>query len=154
MRKICLIPALIWLCISPARADFTAGLEAYDGGDYALAAVEWRGLAQRGDIDAQIALAGLFMQGLGVDRDPGRAVHWYRQAARQGAAVAQLNLGDLYARGLGVKRDLVRAYAWLELAARAGQIWARRRRDEIGRQLSAERMTAAMRLVEQPTSMR
>jgi TPR repeat protein len=154
MRMICLVTVLVWLGLSPARADFAAGLQAYDGGDYALAWAEWQAQAQAGDPDAQIALAGLFIQGLGVARDPAMAVHWYRRAAQQGAVMAQLNLGDLYARGLGVERDLVRAYAWLELAARKGQNWARRRRDEIAKRLTPERIAAALTLVDHPHAMR
>lgn len=153
MRMMLFVTALVWLGLSPARADFTAGLQAYDGGDYGQALAEWQALAQVGDPDAQTALAGLFIQGLGVARDPAMAVHWYRRAALQGAVMAQLNLGDLYARGLGVERDLVRAYAWLELAARARQGWARRRRDEIGKHLTPGRIAAALALADQPYAM-
>ncbi len=154
MRLIPTVIALVCLCLSPARADFAAGLQAYDGGDYAEALTEWQALAQAGDPDAQTALAGLFIEGLGVARNPAMAVHWYRRAAHQGAVMAQLNLGDLYARGLGVRRDLVVAYAWLEMAARTGQSWARRRRDEIGRRLTPEQLAAALALADQPGSMR
>ncbi|MDA1100137.1 MAG: tetratricopeptide repeat protein [Proteobacteria bacterium] len=153
MRTLYLIIALVWLKPSPARAEFAAGLQAYDGGDYTLALAEWRAAADAGDPDAQIALAELFIQGLGVARNPSMAVHWYRRAAHQGALIAQLNLGDLYARGPGVERDLVRAYAWLQMAARRGQKWALRRRDEIGRRLTAEQIAAALALTNAPHSM-
>jgi uncharacterized protein len=148
MRLIQLLITAAWLGLSPARADISAGLQAYDGGDYAQALAEWRTLAQAGDPDAQTALAGLFMDGLGVARDPAAAIYWYRRAAHQGAVMAQLNLGDLYARGLGVERDLVVAYAWLELAARTGQSWARRRRNEIGRRFTPAQIAAARALAD------
>ena len=152
MLKMFLITSLLCLAYVQARteprADFTAGLAAVDAGDYALSHSHWQALAQAGDPEAQIALAGLLSQGLGVAADPAKAAAWYRQAARQGAAMAQLNLGDLYARGRGVPRDLVKAYAWLELAARSGKAWARRRRDEIGRQLGSVRIVTARALAE------
>ena len=76
---------LAWLSPLPATADFTEGLAAYDGGDYAAAFAEWRPLAHNGHAAAQIALADLYMQGYGVPRNPAMAVHWYHQAADQGA---------------------------------------------------------------------
>lgn len=153
MRTVLIAAILLVFALRPAGADFADGLAAYDGGDYGQALAEWRVMAQAGDPDAQIALAGLFIQGLGVARDPVKAAQWYRRAARQGAALAQLNLGDLYARGVVVKRDLVRAYAWLELAARAGKSWARRRRDQVGNQLTAARIADAQALAERLRTM-
>lgn len=145
MRKCCLVTLLMLILLGPApvQADLAAGLAAYDAGDYALARAEWQPLAQAGDPEAQIALAGLYVQGLGLARDPAMAVYWYRQAACRGAVVAQLNLGDLYDRGLGVPRDQDKAYAWLALAARAGHRWAKQRRDGIGRELGDKRIAAA-----------
>jgi TPR repeat protein len=126
-----------------ARADFADGLSAFDGGDYATAFAEWQPLADAGNAEAQSALAGLYMNGLGVRQDLGEAAKWYERAARQGDAVAQLNLGDLYAKGRGVRRDLVEAHLWLGLAANQGREWATRRRDEIAGAMTAEQLGAA-----------
>ena len=52
-----------------ARADFAAGAEAYDGGDYAAAYKEWRALAERGDATAQTAIAGMYRYGEGRPPD-------------------------------------------------------------------------------------
>ncbi len=149
MRICCLLAALLSLTLGTARADFAVGLAAYDGGDYAAALGAWRPLARHGDADAQIALAGLYMQGYGVAQNPSLAAQWYRRAARQGAPLAQLNLGDLYARGLGVNRDLVTAYAWLYLAAGSGQVWAENRLSILRQQLSSERIREALTLAPQ-----
>ena len=154
MRITCLLAALLWLTLTPARADFTVGLSAYDGGDYGTAVQQWLPLAQAGDPDAQIALAGLYMQGFGVARDPAIAVQWYRRAAQQGAAMAQLNLGDLYRRGVGVMRDLVTAYAWLHLAAESGQPWAQKQRASLNSQLTQAQITTALTLAPRLSSMR
>ena len=116
---------------APSHADFAAGLEAYDAGDFETAAAEWRPLAEAGSAEAQVALADLYHNGLGVPADTAAAARWYRRAAAQGDAVAQLNLGDFYSRGRGVARDLAEAYAWLTLAAAQGRAWAERRRHDI-----------------------
>lgn len=144
-RPVLLAAAVIGaLCWSNAgRADFADGLRAFDGGDYALAFAEWQPLAEAGDAEAQAALAGLYMNGLGVRQDFGEAAKWYERAARQGDAVAQLNLGDLFAEGRGVQRNLVEAYVWLSLAARQGRSWAAERRDEISRDMTGPEMSAA-----------
>jgi hypothetical protein len=129
----------------PARADFWDGLAAYDAGDYAAAREEWRPLAESGDAEAQAALAGLFVQGLGVPFDSQRAARWFRRAADQGHTIAQLNLGDYYARGRGVPLDLAQAWFWLGLAARQGNRWAETRRDAIGKAMDGTALTMAKR---------
>lgn len=129
-------------------ASFTEGLRAYDAGDYGEAVKTWRRLAERGNGEAEAALAGLYAQGLGVRRDAAQAAHWYRRAARRGHGVAQMNLGDMLARGEGVKRDPVKAYVWLELAARQGKSWAARRRDQIAGAMTARERAEALKLIE------
>ena len=140
--------ALTLLWILTAQAGFEEGLEAFDGGDLATAVAEWRPLAEAGDPEAQVALAGLYLSGTGVARDPVEAARWYRLAAQRGDPVAQLNLGDLYARGLGVGRDLVQAYLWLSLSAAQGRRWPEARRAEIARLMSPGDIVRAEDLVE------
>lgn len=141
------VAAWLFLAHPAAAAEFAAGLAAYDAGDYQAAIAEWRPLAEAGDRDAQVALAGLYQDGLGVARNSGQAIAWYRQAAEAGHPVAQLNLGDLYARGAGVPANLVEAYVWLSLAARQGRDWAEDRAAAIaGRLDAAGRAAAAERL--------
>lgn len=132
---------------APLRADFQEGLAAYDAGDFAAAAEAWRPLAEAGDVEAQVALAGLYTSGLGVPTDPTEAARLYRAAAEQGDAVARLNLGDAYSRGAGVPRDPARAYVWLSLAAEQGRNWARNKRDEIAERLTAGQRAEAERLL-------
>ena len=133
----------IWLAATLALApevraeDFADGLSAYDAGDYAAAVAVWSDLARRGDAEAEAALAGLYLQGLGVAESAAQAAAWYRRAAKRGLMAAQMNLGDLYAAGRGVKRDLVEAYLWLGLAAAQGNSWSAGRRDEIAKAMSA-----------------
>lgn len=135
--------ACLALASAPARADFAAGLAAYDAGDYRTAFEEWRPLAEQGDTEAQVALAGLYRAGQGTRADLAEAIRWYRRAAEAGDPVAQLNLGDLYSRGAGVPRDLVRAYVWLSLAAAQGRLWPERRRREIAREMTPAQVAEA-----------
>ena len=113
------------LLLTPlALADFQAGVEAYDGGDVPAALAEWRTAARAGDLDAQVALADLYAQGIGLPKDLSAAAYWYRRAALQGHPVAQLNLGELYRRGEGLPQRPVQAYLWFTLAAEGGSVWA------------------------------
>ena len=51
--------ALLLAAAAPAaRADFAEGLAAFDAGDYRGALEAWQPLAEAGDAEAQIALAG------------------------------------------------------------------------------------------------
>ncbi|MCG8442839.1 MAG: caspase family protein, partial [Caulobacterales bacterium] len=78
---------LIWLPVAqsgdPQAQHYLGELAekgAFGGPDYARAA-EWYGKAADQDFAAsQIALANLYEQGLGVERDEGLAVSWYQRA--------------------------------------------------------------------------
>jgi len=129
--------------------SFIDGLAAYDAGRYAETARIWGELAEEGDVMAQLGLAGLYRQGLGVPRDLAEAARLYRQAARQGNDDAQINLARLYAEGAGVPHDPVRAYKWFGLAAAKGRDWAKARQDELAEQMTPEQIAKAERLIEQ-----
>ncbi len=143
-----LAAALLAAGAPPSHADFAEGLAALDAGDFEDALEAWRPLAEAGDAEAQVALAGLYRDGLGLRADLAEAVQWYRRAAEQGEAVAQLNLGDLYSRGEGLPRDLVQAYLWLSLSAAQGRRWPDLRRKEIAAVMTAAELAEAERLVE------
>lgn len=128
----------------PALADFAEGLEAYDAGDLGAAYAEWLPLAECGDLQAQVALAGILETGgTGLARDLAAAARWYRRAAERGDAVGQMNLGEMYAQGWGLTRDRVRALAWFSLAAAQGRQWAAERRDALLSDLTTAQREAA-----------
>ena len=55
------------VCLAvPAWADYTAGEDAYNRGDFATALREWRPLAEQGDALAQYNLRVLYRKGRGV----------------------------------------------------------------------------------------
>ena len=92
MRRI--VPAVLLLAASSSVvADFSAGVEAYLRGDYAVALREFRPPAEQGEAAAQFALGLMYDNGRGVPEDDRQAVLWYRKAAEQGDARAQFNLG-------------------------------------------------------------
>ncbi|MFQ5984322.1 MAG: tetratricopeptide repeat protein [Alphaproteobacteria bacterium] len=146
MKRFALAAALVIGLISPAWADFAAGVEAYDGGDYATALSEWRPLAEQGDAEAQIALANMYLFGVGVRQDYREAAKWYRRAAEQGEVIAQINLGELYATGRGVAKDDVLAYMWFSLAAADGHPYAEVARDELAPRMTPDQVARAEEL--------
>ncbi|MFB3076774.1 MAG: SEL1-like repeat protein, partial [Lysobacterales bacterium] len=106
------------------QADFRAGLDAYNQGDYATALKEWQPLAEQGDAAAQFNLGGMYSLGQGVPQDDQEAVRWWRLAAEQGDAAAQFNLGVSYDQGRGVPQDYAQARDWYLKAAEQGHALA------------------------------
>ncbi len=117
--SIALVLSIVCLA-TPAWADFEAGMDAYDRGDYATALREWRPLAKQGDAASQFLLGAMYAEGKGVQQDYVQARQWYEQAAAQGYARAQYNLGVLYAQGQGGPQDYAKARQWYEQAAAQG----------------------------------
>ena len=76
-----------------------------------------RGLAAKGNVDAEEMLGSFYYFGIGVPQDYVRAATWYRKAAEQGDPGAQGMLGEFYLKGEGFPQDYQQAYFWLDLAA-------------------------------------
>ncbi len=113
---VCLV---FWGCDVPS-ADFDAGVEAYDRGDYATALPIFRQLADQGNARAQYSLGTMYVKGHGVTQDYAAAMKWYRKAANQGEALAQFGLGTMYQNGRGVTQDYSEAMKWYRKAANQG----------------------------------
>ncbi len=141
-----MLAAVVVLVAAPAWADFKAGKEAYDRGDYATASKEFRVLAEQGDAPAQTILGVMYATGRGVPQDDAEAVRWYRRAAAQGDADAQFNLGVMYVDGQGVPQDYVQAHMWVNLAAAQGMEDARKARDILAKQMTPAQIAEAQRL--------
>ena len=72
-----------------AQASYDAGKDALDRNDAVTAIEEWRPVAKRGDVQAQIALGEIFEKGAeGVNINLIDAYAWYNLAAAQGSEVA------------------------------------------------------------------
>jgi TPR repeat protein len=104
--------------------QFAAGVEAYDAGDYARAYELWLPLAKGRDLAAMRNVAHLLRKGLGVTRDPQRALQFYEQAGEAGLGNAQLNAAFMYLGEEGVFRDEEAAADWFEKAAHQGSATA------------------------------
>ena len=141
---------LSFVCLAaPVWADYQAGMDANNRGDYATALREWQPLAEQGDPSAQFRLGSLYENGDGVSRDFAKARQWYEKAAAQGEAKAQLYLGLLSAFGQGGPLDLVQAHMWYSLAAGNGNAHAPGYRDDLARQMTPAQIAEAQQRVRQ-----
>ena len=120
---IAVVLSIVCLAV-PAWADYKAGEDAYNRGDFTTALREWRPLAERGEALAQYNLGLLYRKGRGVPQDDVQARQWYEKAAAQGQAKAQYNLGTLYLNGSGVPKDYQQALRWFRMAADQGEALA------------------------------
>jgi len=125
-RTLYLLPlsVLTLFLTSLVHADFQAGKDAYDRGNYEIALQEWRLAAKQGDDDAQFYLGVSYNRGRGVVQDNTQAVRWWRLAAEQGNAKAQYSLGNMYYQGDGVPQNDTQAVKWWRLAAEQGNVKA------------------------------
>jgi TPR repeat protein len=76
--------------------------------------------AEKGNVEAQFALAQAYDRGRDVPKDKAEAVRWYQRAADQGDAFAQFALGNNYWDGTGIVRNEKEAVRWWHGAAAQG----------------------------------
>src|ERR1017187_2343134 len=103
-----------------AWAGLDEGVQAYERKDYTKALIEFRSLAEQGNVVAQYDLGQMYRQGNGVQQNDAEAVKWYLLAAGKGDTDAQYNLGQMYRQGIGVAQDNAEAAKWYRLAAKQG----------------------------------
>jgi hypothetical protein len=77
-------------------------------------------MAEEGDTQAMLSVAGAYFDGDHVKQDKAKGLEWYTKAAQSGNNVAQYNLGVLYYDGDGVKKDRKKAFEWYRKAAENG----------------------------------
>ena len=117
MKNIFYTIILSFLFSSGVFADWEAGVDAYQAGDYATAPKEFRSLAEQGFADAQYNLAWMYEHGEGVTQDYKKALKWYQLAVEQGDATAGHQLGVMHHYGWGVKTNYKEALRFYRLAA-------------------------------------
>jgi len=126
-----------------AYADsLSAGVTAFQHGDYIRAADKLGRPAQRGNARAEALLGYMYANGLGTPQSYPLAVDLLEHSAERGNPTAQYFLGLMYDKGQGVIQDDVIAYKWLSLAASNA---AQRERDYYARLRNAvaSKMTPA-----------
>lgn len=119
--------AALLLAASPAlaarsgpeiKAQFDAGLAAYDAGDYPKAFKLWMDL-QYEDIAAMRNVAIMLRKGQGTAKDPKKAEEIFQRAADAGLPTAQADLADMLLKGEAGPPDLEAALPLLQSAASA-----------------------------------
>ncbi|MCX7892527.1 MAG: sel1 repeat family protein [Burkholderiales bacterium] len=124
MRPLARTAAALALALAAwgASAD-DAGWLAYERGDLAAAAREYRAGAERGERLAQFNYAMMILRG----ETPGSAeaaLAWLVKSAAQGYPQAQYALALLYERGSLVAKSLAEATAWFRRAAEQDHVEA------------------------------
>jgi uncharacterized protein len=97
-------------------ADFEP--EEYVPEDYAQAAFWLAKSANQGNMDAQLRLGLLYLEGQGVPQDDDIAFAWIRKSAEQEHEFAYYELGMMYLNGRGVPQNDKEAAAWFLKGAR------------------------------------
>lgn len=131
--------------ITIAEADhpeLSAADQAYSAEKYDVAAHLYRRDAELGVVAAQVNLAFMYLDGLGVAQDFSEAARWFQQAAEHGNAEAQQNLAMLYRDGKGVLPSKVDAVRWFRIAG------ARADSAEIEKGMTPEEIASANNLAD------
>ena len=112
----------------------------------AEAAWLWKATA-KGNPDAPVQLADMYIQGDGVPRSCEQAVVLLKTAAEKENARARNRLASMYSTGTCVPRNRVEAYRWLSsaLTANPNSQWAQQNRDLIWQQMSPDERAQAQR---------
>jgi TPR repeat protein len=117
MIRSILATTIVALAVTFALADYESGQAAYEAGDYQAALRQWLPLAEQDDLEVQLRVGRLYLEGRGVNKDVETGMHWIRHAAEQGHAESQGLLGFLAA----MRGNLEEAIIWLRRAAAQGE---------------------------------
>jgi uncharacterized protein len=78
----------------------------------------WLLAAQGGDVEAQVMIADIYLNGRGVPQNLAAGRHWCEEAAKVQDFRSFYCLGEIYRRGLGVKQNYSEARSYYERSAR------------------------------------
>lgn len=102
--------------IRSGESDLAAARRYLSAGDsQAAARLLWSAVG-KGDPDAPVLLADLYLRGTGVSKSCEQARVLLNTAASKRNAAARARLGQMYAQGECAPRDLLAAYRWFSLA--------------------------------------
>jgi FOG: TPR repeat, SEL1 subfamily len=105
-----------------ALVETTTWQARLDAGDAARHVIT---AASAGVVDAQVALARMYLTGSGVGKDPRAAISWLEKAAATGSAEAINMLGRCHEHGWGTERNAKAASLCYEQAAAMGYAWSK-----------------------------
>lgn len=106
----------------------------YKMGLYDEAYERYLALAENGNVQGMLNVAGMYAEGKGTPEDHGKALQWRQRAADGGNATAMYEVARAYDQGLGTEANPAKAEAWYRRAALQG--------DELAQQLLKERSAA------------
>lgn len=92
----------------------------YKMGRYDQAYERYLALAENGNIQGMLNLAGMYHDGKGTPEDQGKALEWYRKAADKGNGTAMYEVARAFDQGIGVEANPAKAEAWYRRAALQG----------------------------------
>lgn len=96
-----------------AAEDMARSFDAVDRGNFDRAVAIWKGLAEKGDPQAQFNLGLMYHSGLGLAQSESEAVKWYQKAAEGGYSSARVYMVVGYEEGwFGLPRDDDKAEYW------------------------------------------
>lgn len=112
----------------------------------AAAAWLWKATA-KGNPDAPVQLADMYIKGNGVPRSCEQAMVLLKTAAAKENATARNRLGSMYATGNCVQRNRVEAYRWMSAALTVNPYsqWAQQNREQLWQQMTPEEQAAAQK---------
>lgn len=101
--------------------DFQKGAALYQAKNYTAAFPLLKKASDEGQPKAMVALATMYVVGLGVTENKSEAFNWYKKAAEKGEAGAMYMLGSMYLDGIGTAQNKAEAQNWLQKAADKGE---------------------------------
>jgi len=156
-----ILVGLVFMLATPVLADFQAGLDAYERGEFEAARMERQPLEELSDKarDVRFLIEKLVLDELAEanlpkelksrvkhPRDDDTLVKELRPLAEQGDAEAQANLWAMYYKGRGVLQDYVLAHMWTNLAAAQGNEDAIKARSNLDKLMTQDQLAEAQRL--------
>ena len=118
---VCVSIFLISACGGGHTVPATQGMQASEASAKGSAVIQpLRMQAEKGNVEAQFALAQAYDRGRDVPIDKVEAVRWYTRAAEQGDAFSQFFLGNNSWNGTGMPKSEQEAVRWWQRAAAQG----------------------------------
>ncbi len=103
-----------------ADASYEAGMHAFMTGRFDEALAHFEPMVKQRHSLSETALGLMYMNGMGVPKDPARAASLFARAASSGNSAAANYLGILHQAGVGVPLRLDLAFKWFRQSAEGG----------------------------------
>src|SRR3990167_2512656 len=121
MMIVCASVFLMSACGGARTVPATQGKQMSEAAAKGSTAIQQlRAQAEKGNVEAQFALAQAYDRGRDIPIDKAEAVRWYTRAAEQGDAFSQFFLGNNSWDGTGMPKSEKEAVQWWQRAAAQG----------------------------------